>query len=134
MKMNRKVGALLVLAAGYSPVMGCGGSMAGAPPRAAEAQTTSADTVGEGESEMVAEPGQEEWDSLLSMDSQLEETFELANVDCDSARDLSQSICELAGRVCEIAEETSDPTTAERCEDGQARCSRAQDRTSNVCP
>ena len=112
---------------------GCGGSMAPAAETAESAEYAGGDSMG---ADSVAESGamNDDWTTLMEMDAQFDETLEMAEVDCDSARDLAGSICELAGRVCEIAEDTADATTVERCDDGRARCERAQDRTSNVCP
>ena len=76
----------------------------------------------------------EEWQNLVVEDDYLSQTLELSEVDCPSARDLVQSICSLAERVCAIAEDTADGETEERCVDGRSRCERAHDRTSNRCP
>lgn len=78
--------------------------------------------------------GGEEWQDLVVEDDYLTQTLALAEVDCSSARDLVESICSLAERVCVIAEDTADAETEERCLDGRSRCERAQDRTNNRCP
>ena len=75
-----------------------------------------------------------EWQELLVQDDSLMQSLEMGEVDCSSARDLVESICSLAERVCVIAEDTADGETEERCVDGRSRCQRAQDRTSNRCP
>ncbi|HJL04778.1 MAG TPA: hypothetical protein RMH85_05015 [Polyangiaceae bacterium LLY-WYZ-15_(1-7)] len=75
----------------------------------------------------------EEWDALLAAEADLGEAFETATVDCDVARDLRDQICDLSGRICAIADETPDPSTAERCRDGEARCDSARDRVDDRC-
>ena len=76
----------------------------------------------------------EDWRALLAEDDSLSQALELGEIDCTSAREFVSSICALAERVCDIAEDTGDGETEERCVDGRSRCERAQDRTGNRCP
>ena len=123
--------------------VGCGGSAhqptsmeeqesAGAEAPAPQAETESG--MVDSTSVAVDVSVGEEWQNLVVEDDYLTQTLELAEVDCSSARDLVQSICALAERVCVIADDTADGETEERCIDGRSRCERAQDRTSNRCP
>lgn len=53
---------------------------------------------------------------------------------CPSAEELRDRICDLAARICEIAElHPTDQATAQRCADADARCTRASERVAERC-
>jgi hypothetical protein len=66
----------------------------------------------------------------------LDEVFAAAGeVDCGRAALISGQICDLAARICAVAERhPEDPSLAIRCEDARQRCQRARDRVSARCP
>lgn len=68
---------------------------------------------------------------LRRFDSQLQnvDSAAAATPDCVQITQLRDSICALAGRICQIAERDTTPTIAtERCADGKTRCKNAIDR------
>lgn len=74
------------------------------------------------------------WARLVDTEDSLHDALGLASVDCDSARDLRDRICELGNRICTIANEhPDDRVTEDRCEDGQDRCERARRRVDDRC-
>lgn len=80
-------------------------------------------------------PGSDLYDELVQTSIDLDQATTLASVDCSSARDLRDRICDLSGRICEIADDNpDDDPTAERCRDGRARCRGAAQRVSQSCP
>lgn len=80
-------------------------------------------------------PGSDLYDELVQASIDLDQATTLAAVDCSSARDLRDRICDLSGRICEIADDNpNDDPTAERCRDGRARCRGASNRVSQSCP
>ncbi|MEM6954358.1 MAG: hypothetical protein AAF645_01680 [Myxococcota bacterium] len=120
--------SLLILA------LGCGGA---APQTAAEpsagGQTADVQSAGgeEASAEPTLSPGENDsFEALVNADAALAD--ELATLNCRSARDLTDSICELAERVCELSD-GSQPAV-ERCADGQGRCERARERVDERCP
>ena len=53
---------------------------------------------------------------------------------CPSAEELRDRICDLAARICEIAElHPADGPTTERCADANARCVRASESVTERC-
>ena len=53
---------------------------------------------------------------------------------CPTAEELRNRICDLAARICEIAEQHPiDEGTGERCADADARCVQASDRVTERC-
>lgn len=74
------------------------------------------------------------WARLVDTEDSLHDALGLASVDCDSARELRDRICELGNRICTIANEhPDDRVTEDRCEDGQDRCERARRRVDDRC-
>lgn len=57
----------------------------------------------------------------------------LAAVDCDGAATHRDLICQLAGRICGIAEQHPETEAADRCSDAGARCERATDDVAGAC-
>jgi hypothetical protein len=66
---------------------------------------------------------------------QLDEAMPMTSaLDCDAADRIKDRICELAGRICSIAERhPADESVGEKCTDGQARCERATNDVANRC-
>ena len=58
----------------------------------------------------------------------------IADDRCPEAEGLRDRVCDLAARICEIADlHPADTPTAERCADANARCTRASERVSERC-
>ena len=82
-----------------------------------------------------AGPGSNLYDELVQASIDLDQATTLSTVDCSSARDLRDRICELSERICDIADDhPDDDPTAERCRDGEARCRGASNRVRQSCP
>lgn len=80
-------------------------------------------------------PGSDLYDELVQASIDLDQATTLASVDCSSARDLRDQICDLSSRICEIADDNpDDDPTVERCRDGRARCRGASNRVAQSCP
>ncbi len=149
--------ALLVLAG-----IGCGGSAhyaeestaddgatgsdsggdSGADTGGARATTTTTSAGGEApppsEPRMPGEPepmvaASEEWNAMLEADQDLNASLELAQPDCDAAGQYIERLCDLAERICEIAEDTGDAGAGDRCTDGTARCERGRSAYADAC-
>jgi hypothetical protein len=74
------------------------------------------------------------WARLVDTEDALHDALGLSSVDCDSARDLRDRICELGDRICSIANDhPDDHVTEDRCEDGRDRCERARRRVDDRC-
>lgn len=74
------------------------------------------------------------WARLVDTEDALHDALGLSSVDCDSARDLRDRICELGDRICSIASDhPDDHVTEDRCEDGRDRCERARRRVDDRC-
>lgn len=64
----------------------------------------------------------------------LDDALPLGAADCDAARDLTDRMCELAERICAIADERPDePEVGLRCDDGRSRCEEARARVRKRC-
>lgn len=133
----------------------CGGSASPSVTEEAGGDGAYADTAGGAETTSVhaggvREPGMEPsidsgttvqgadsdlYSELVQASIDLDNATTLAAVDCTSARDLRDRICELSSRICDIASDNpDDQPTAERCADGRARCEGASDRVAQSCP
>ncbi|MEM9067947.1 MAG: hypothetical protein AAGE52_05550 [Myxococcota bacterium] len=116
---------------------GCGAAASSRAPEPVAAETTagSHEPVAGAQTQPGAEPTvQESYDELTSFSAEFDRTLELATIDCESARNLRDRICELSARICGIAEENpADLPTAERCEDGSTRCESASERVASSC-
>ena len=111
----------------------CGAARPGGAPTMAGGEEASVTVHGDAQTAWTGSDN-EAWEDLLTQDASLDEQFELQSFDCGVAQDLVRSICGLADRVCEIADDTGEDETVERCVDGRGRCERAQDRTAARCP
>jgi len=64
----------------------------------------------------------------------LGDALRLATPDCPSARQFGQRICDLAERICRIAERGDDSDQLALCVDGRNRCAESQRRLAERCP
>lgn len=102
-----------------------------------ETSTTGA-AGGEAPPPQVGEPepmvtASEEWNALLDADADLRSSIELSERDCSAAGEHIARLCELAERICEIAEDTGDAGAGDRCTDGTARCERGRSAYEDAC-
>ncbi len=92
-------------------------------------------SIDTGTTEQSPGPGSDLYGELVQASIDLDNATTLAAVDCTSARDLRDRICDLSSRICEIASDNPDDRpTADRCADGRARCEGASDRVAQSCP
>lgn len=74
------------------------------------------------------------WARLVDTEDDLHDALGLASVDCGTARELRDRICELGDRICDIASDhPDDDVTEDRCEDGRDRCRNASRRVESRC-
>ncbi|MEM1418404.1 MAG: hypothetical protein AAGH15_26150 [Myxococcota bacterium] len=73
------------------------------------------------------------WDDLQGQEAALDAALGASSLDCPAADRLAQRVCELADRICAIADDTGDPETLERCDDGRERCARGLRRVADRC-
>lgn len=85
---------------------------------------------GEPESMVAAS---QEWNAMLEANQDLTASLELAQPDCDAAGQHIERLCDLAERICEIAEDTGDAGAGDRCTDGTARCERGRSAYADAC-
>ncbi|MAQ13453.1 MAG: hypothetical protein CMN30_01440 [Sandaracinus sp.] len=125
---------------GFVGLAGCGGAAApdASTERAAggEMATDEADYGGAAvrTETTTAEPmvaTDDDWDALLEADGAMDEALELAA--CGDAADHLEHLCDLAERICAIAEETEDSAAADRCSDGTMRCARGREAVADAC-
>lgn len=113
------------------------GQMTGAPTVSADAEAESVQPAVEYPTQPTPMPvtggPSDEYDALLDADRDLGGALGLATVDCGSARDLRDRICDLSARICDLAR-AGDQDTRARCEDGATRCARASRRVAASCP
>ncbi len=82
----------------------------------------------------VASGESDAYNALLDADRNLGSSLSLATIDCRSAREFRDRICELSQRICDLAHAGADRATQQRCEDGATRCERASRRVAAACP
>ncbi|MEM9192863.1 MAG: hypothetical protein AAGF12_27055 [Myxococcota bacterium] len=121
----------------------CGAPAQSAQPSEAPAETPSAggeDTLYQTiQTEQEPSGGDEgEFSSLFDSMSrefdQLGTMLSAAEVDCDSAAVIAGRICDLADRICAIAEEQPEEEgVRQQCEEGQRRCVEANDAFAEAC-
>jgi hypothetical protein len=149
-----KVRSMVLAALAVAIVAGCGGSAqqgrvaeeestgdsaAAAPTDSGgDGALTTTTTAGEEAPATPGEPqpmvtGSEEWDELLEADADLDASLELSEPDCGSASEHLERLCDLAERICEIAEDTGDRGARDRCSDGTARCERGRSAHADAC-
>jgi hypothetical protein len=76
--------------------------------------------------------GTADFERLLAVDEQLNAML-LASPDCGRACEHLASLCELAERICALAQEDEDADIGEQCTDGRARCKSARERAVAAC-
>jgi hypothetical protein len=105
--------------------------------------TTGGDYGGAEGGEMIAEPlGPEEQntidgyeDEVTQLVGDLDGAMTLATPNCGRAGDLRDAICDLAERICGIADNNPEHTdVATQCDDGRERCETARQRVGDRCP
>lgn len=73
--------------------------------------------------------------ALQSLSSDLDRALSLSVPDCSYAALLRDQICELAERVCNLADRNRHvPDLAGRCAEGRESCTRATERVRASCP
>lgn len=140
----------MVLAMAVALVVGCGGSAqqgrvaeeesagdsAAPTDSGGDDMVTTTTTAGEEAPPSEPEPmvaASEEWNALLEADADLDASLELAQPDCGTAGEHLERMCDLAERICEIAEDTGDQGAQDRCADGTARCERGRSAHADAC-
>jgi hypothetical protein len=70
----------------------------------------------------------------LSRDERSLETLQMGTPDCLMACNLAANICSLSRRICRVAVELAGDAKAQgSCDDGKARCEKAQKRVNDSC-
>ena len=76
-----------------------------------------------------------DFDEMTRAEGDLDTVLAAASVDCPRAELLRGQICDLAERICGIADRhPEDPTLAARCHDARGRCEKARGRVGERCP
>lgn len=109
--------------------VGCGGGGQRSPGGLSFRTEVASDEALAGGEEPVAEDA-DAFVELVHLDVSLRE--ELSTLDCEAARDLTATVCELAERVCSLGDASE--SSRARCSDGRQRCERAQARVAERCP
>jgi len=72
-------------------------------------------------------------DDAEALGRALENALSLSAPDCTTAWALRDRICDLSQRLCDLAGRSAEPDVAERCTDGRGRCERATTRVRAAC-
>jgi len=135
-------GTLLLTAACGGASMAAGADESAGTSAASE-ETAGGDYAAEGGETMISQPlGVEDQqahdgyeDEVTQLMGDFDGAMELASPDCGRAGQLRDAICDLADRICNIAEDNPEHTdVADQCQDGQSRCDSARNRVGDRCP
>ena len=94
------------------------------------------DSGGDGDDERGADPMMafQHDTAVAELMVDFERAIELSAPDCPQAGELRESICDLAGRICDIAREhPSDVEVLDKCQRGRERCASAGERLAARC-